>query len=74
MDDDVVALLALQCEAGAVLPSGSLDRRFWTTSVAPPDAAVSDHWLLAYEGHVNGWLPNPGLTTDPIWFNAQDGS
>ncbi len=67
MDDDVVALLALQCEARAVLPSGSLDRQVWTTSVAPPDAAASDHWLLAYEGHVNGWLPNPGLTADPIF-------
>ena len=67
MDDDVVALLALQCEDRAVLPSGSLDRQFWTTAVATPDAAVSDHWLLAYEGHVNGWLPNPSLATDPIF-------
>ena len=61
MDDDVVALLALQCEERAVLPAGSLDRQLWATSVAAPDAADSDHWLLAYEGHVKGWLPNPGV-------------
>ena len=65
MDDDVVALLALQCEERKVIPSGSLNRQLWATSVTAPDAAVSDHWLLAYEGHVKGWLPNPGLTTDP---------
>ena len=67
MDDDVVALLALQCEESEVLPAGSLNRQLWATSVAAPNAADSDHWLLAYEGHVKGWLPNPDLTTDPIF-------
>ena len=67
MNDDVVALLALQCDARKLLLSGSLDRQLWTASVAAPDVALSDHWLLAYEGHVKGWLPNPGLSTDPIF-------
>lgn len=67
MNDDVVALLALECEQRRVLPRGSLDRQRWATAVTAPNAADSDHWLLAYEGHAKGWLPNPGLTTDPIF-------
>ena len=63
----MVALLALECEERGVLPPDSLERQHWERNATAPDAALSDHWLLAYEAHLKGWLPNPDLNSHPVF-------
>lgn len=56
MDDDIVALLALDAEANQLFPHGSLNKQNWTIIANSPDILKSEHWLLAYEGHRKGWV------------------
>jgi hypothetical protein len=56
VDDDFVALLALDAEDKGLLSRGALDLTHWENLVCEPDALDGDHWLLAYEGAVSGWL------------------
>lgn len=65
MDDDVVALLALDCLVSGILPSGAVDPTRWEASVAEPDALKSEHWLLAYQAYVSGLLPVPAMAAEP---------
>jgi hypothetical protein len=64
MDDDVVALLALHADAVGVWPLGTLDKQSWTLTAAHANVCDSDHWLLAYEAHLKGWLPAPAVVQD----------
>jgi hypothetical protein len=64
MEDDIVALLALDADSRNQFPAGTLDRNGWVALVAG-DSAHDEHWLLAYEAHHRGWLTAPVMATDP---------
>jgi hypothetical protein len=57
-DDSCVALLALDCRNKGRL-SKALDTSLWESQMGTA-GLYDDHWLLAYEANVKGWLPNPG--------------
>jgi hypothetical protein len=57
-DDPIVALLALDCERHNLV-SKPLDKTLWSSHMTS-DALYDEHWLLAYEANVKGWLPNVG--------------
>ncbi|MGD1155926.1 MAG: RNA-directed DNA polymerase [Terriglobia bacterium] len=57
-DDPVVALLALDCEQHG-LAAKSLDKGLWASHMTQ-EALYDEHWLLAYEANVKGWLPTVG--------------
>ncbi len=57
-DDPVVALLALDCEQHGLL-SKPLDTAVWSSHMTR-DALYDEHWLLAYEANIKGWLPSVG--------------
>jgi reverse transcriptase-like protein len=59
-DDPIVALLALDCEQHGLV-SKPLDKILWTSHMTQ-DSLYDEHWLLAYEANVKGWLPNAGPT------------
>lgn len=67
MDDDIVALLALDVDYRDLFPPGTLDRSLWATVVNEPDVLSSQHWLLAYEANQKTWLECPGVAADPIF-------
>lgn len=53
IDDDLVALTALHLEEeGRIV---GLDKTFWTESMSG-ESLYSQHWLLAYEANIKGWL------------------
>jgi hypothetical protein len=53
--DSAVVLLSLDCERNGLMLS-SLDKTFWCSLMT--DAGLYDeHWLLAYEANIKGWLP-----------------
>jgi hypothetical protein len=56
-DDDFVALLALDAANKGLISSGALDLTHWEELVRQPETLDGNHWLLAYEGAVSGWLP-----------------
>lgn len=66
-EDAVVALLALHCEAQGLV-GAPLDHTIWL-SYMNQDSLYDDHWLLAYEANVKGWLPSQGggdhVSADP---------
>jgi hypothetical protein len=64
VDDDIVALLALDAEARGLLPKGSLNKQQWVTVAEQPDVLKSEHWLLAYEGTRNSWLDSPAVASE----------
>jgi hypothetical protein len=55
MEDDLVALLALDADAKGRFPR-ELDKTTWSSLVDSGDALLSQHWLLAYEGARTGWI------------------
>jgi hypothetical protein len=64
MDDDIVALLALDADASLLFPNGALNKQNWTSIATLPGVLKSEHWLIAYEGHRKGWLNCPSLAAD----------
>jgi hypothetical protein len=56
MEDDVVALLALDANTRGRFPANALDITRWRGLVALPSALHDDHWLLACEANRKGWL------------------
>jgi hypothetical protein len=58
-DDSIVALLALHCEAENLCAT-PLDKTLWATYMTQQDL-YEEHWVLAYEANVKGWLPSQGL-------------
>jgi Reverse transcriptase (RNA-dependent DNA polymerase) len=57
-DDPVVALLALDCEHHGLV-SKPLDKTLWSPHMTR-EGLYDEHWLLAYEASVKGWLPTTG--------------
>lgn len=57
-DDSVVALLTLDCEQNNLL-SKQLDKSLWQSHMST-DELYGEHWLLAYEANIKGWLPSNG--------------
>lgn len=55
-DDSTVALLALDCEAHGLL-STPLNKTLWLSRMTTDDL-YDEHWLLAYEANIKGWLPS----------------
>ncbi len=55
MDDSVVALLALDADKRGLFPGG-LNAGRWAARMTAADLR-EEHWLLAYEANVQGWLP-----------------
>lgn len=64
MDDNIVALLALDADTRGLFPKASPDRQLWTNAVNQPDVLTSENWLLAYEANQQGWLNCPAVATD----------
>ena len=56
IEDDVVALLALDARSRRLFPAGTLDTTFWRSLLSDPDVLHTEHWLLAYEADGHGWL------------------
>lgn len=56
MDDDIVALLALELDSrgGFLSP---LDKNHWSAWMNS-EQLRSEHWLVAYEAYERGWLPS----------------
>lgn len=73
MDDDIVALLALDADARGLFPAGSLDKQQWANVVAQSDVLQSEHWLLAYEANRQKWLTSLAIAGDPV-FSAMENS
>jgi hypothetical protein len=71
LEDDFVILLALDAQSRGRFPAGGPDTSAWETLVEGSEALQGDHWLLAYEGSVQGWLPTAHklIPTDDF-FNA----
>jgi hypothetical protein len=65
LEDDLVALLALDADARSLFPKGSLDKSIWTKAAAEPEALKSEHWLLAYEANRQKWLACPAVASQP---------
>jgi hypothetical protein len=57
-DNSVVALLALHADSVNLVRSG-LNVDLWSTYMTGDDL-YDEHWLLAYEANVKGWLPSVG--------------
>lgn len=57
INDDVVALIALHLHDTDLLPSPEHDFALWRQHMTAA-ALYSEHWLLAYEARVQGWLPS----------------
>ncbi len=55
-DDSVVAILALDCDQHGLLAK-PLNKTMWASHMTPA-SLYDEHWLLAYEANVQGWLPS----------------
>jgi hypothetical protein len=75
MEDDFVALLALDAEARGVFRAGVLDKSAWEALVDYDDVLLGDHWLLAYEGTLHGWVASAAtrVRSDPFFSVLQRG-
>ena len=60
MDDDFVALVALDCNNSGLIPGGGLDTARWQTHMTR-EGLYSEHWLLSYEANIRGWLASASL-------------
>jgi hypothetical protein len=54
MDDDIVALVALNLHEGGLFPTVPMGR--WRKLMTARNL-YTEHWLLAYEAYEHGWLP-----------------
>jgi hypothetical protein len=67
MNDDIVALLALDADSRGLFPAGALNTAAWGNLVSDTDALKSEHWLLSYEANQRGWLANPAVAAHPVF-------
>jgi len=56
VDDDIVALVALELRENGLLPTPDNQFALWSGYMTA-EHLYSDHWLLAYEAFEQGWLP-----------------
>ncbi len=72
VDDDIVALVALDLESEGLFPP--TNSSLWKSRMTA-DGLYSDHWLLAYEALVKGWLPSKDgadyVAADPFFSILQ---
>ena len=73
MDDDVVALLALDADTRHLFPAGALDKTDWQLALNQPDVLEGEHWLLAYEANRQGWLSTPAVAQNPVFLAMNTG-
>ena len=57
-EDSCTALLALDCQNKGLLAK-ALDTSLWESQMSAV-GLYDEHWLLAYEANIKGWLPNVG--------------
>lgn len=69
MDDDFVALLALDADSRRLFGSHRLSRSSWEGLTDYDGVMFGPHWLLAYEGSVRKWLkaPTARVGADPFF-------
>jgi hypothetical protein len=69
MDDNFVALLALDADSRGLFPARALDRSGWESLTGYADVLSGEHWLLAYEASVRRWLraPRSRVSKDPFF-------
>jgi hypothetical protein len=68
MNDDIVALLALDADARGLFSAGALDKNLWSKIVSEPNVLYTEHWLLAYEADRQTWLPCPSVASNPVFL------
>jgi hypothetical protein len=68
VDDDIVALVALDLRNRGLMPNMAFP--LWESRMSP-DSLYSEHWLLAFEALRKGWLPslngNNYIAADPFF-------
>ena len=68
VDDDIVALVALDLQSEGLLPR--LNAALWASRMTA-DNLYAEHWLLAYEAFVKRWLPSADgtdyVSADPFF-------
>ena len=69
MEDDLVALLALDASSRGLFGSHHVDSSNWETLTDYDGVMAGPHWLLAYEGSVRKWLiaPTRRIGKDPFF-------
>jgi hypothetical protein len=69
MEDDFVALLALDAHSRGLFGAHELDCSRWETLTDYEGVMSGPHWLLAYEGSAQKWLesPTPHVRADPFF-------
>jgi hypothetical protein len=67
MEDDVVALLALDASDRGRFPTNALNPATWLGLVGAADALHDEHWLLAYEANHKGWLQCAAVAAHPFF-------
>jgi hypothetical protein len=73
MEDDFVALLALDADARGLIPAGALDKNLWAGAVNQSDVLKGEHWLLCYEANQKGWLQSQAVANDPDFLAMSNG-
>jgi hypothetical protein len=68
MEDDFVALLALDAHARGLYGKHALDLSRWEALTDYDEVLAGPHWLLAYEGAVRGWLQAPSKRVEADSF------
>ena len=75
VDDDIVALVALDLRENHLLPTPSGGFAAWSSHMTT-EGLYSEHWLLAYEASVKDWLPSVTgqdyVTNDPYFSLLRD--
>jgi hypothetical protein len=76
VDDDIVALAALDLHSEGFLPAPIDGFEIWS-SYMTAESLYSEHWLLVYEAYVQNWLPSLAGTdfvaADPYFSILQRG-
>ena len=67
MDDDVVALLALDAKSRGLFSAEALNTDGWANLLNHPDVLHGEHWLLAYEAQHQKWLRVSAVKHDAVF-------
>ncbi|MGI9104607.1 MAG: reverse transcriptase domain-containing protein [Terriglobales bacterium] len=75
IENSIVAILALDANAGGLFAAGGLDTTRWSRRMATNEL-YEEEWLLAYEANVQGWLPSTGggdhVAADPNFAHLKN--
>lgn len=67
MEDDIVALTALDAISRQVFPANTVNTGSWQALASLPNALEAEHWLLTYEANRQGWLSVPLVAQHPFF-------